>query len=177
MAPFNLPSTSCSLYVQQVYGGVDLWDMVRTGWYGMEMRGRCRIWTFRFYEILFSMACANANMIITYSHKIKKDYKAHYYFRKEVTEGLLEAHATTTTTPISETRLQKKRKVHETQHHKYEATPQGTRGDGQRRQRGSCRGKCHRRTTWHCVTCSEMLQTLVFICPECYANNRVTHMY
>ena len=52
-------------------GGVDLWDMVRTGWYGMEMRGRCRRWTFRFYEIQFSMACANANMIITYLHKIK----------------------------------------------------------------------------------------------------------
>jgi hypothetical protein len=39
----NKDGTFTSFHVRynQYMGGVDLWDMVRTSWYGVEMRRRC----------------------------------------------------------------------------------------------------------------------------------------
>jgi hypothetical protein len=160
-------------------GGVDLWDMVRTGWYGCEMRGRCRRWTLRFYEILFSMACANAYMIFTFNNNIKKDFNAHYIFHKQVVEGLLSGRDKHNTTPASSTRSTNKRNAEEiSTDHIYKETEQGTAGDncGNRRRRGFCAAKCGKKVSWHCKTCSEALNRLIFICPECNGNNKFTHV-
>jgi hypothetical protein len=161
-------------------GGVDLWDMVRTGWYGCEMRGRCRRWTLRFYEILFSMACANAYMIFPFNNNIMKDFNAHYIFHKQVVEGLLNGKDKHNATPASSTRSTSKRNAEDiSTDHIYKETEQGTAGDncGNRRRRGFCVAKCGKKVSWHCKTCSdEVLNRLIFICPECNGNNKFTHV-
>jgi hypothetical protein len=74
----------------QYMGGVDLWDMVRTGWYGLEMTRRCSRWILRFFEVLISMATANAFMIFCHINKLEKKNLAHYDFTMTLVEGLLE---------------------------------------------------------------------------------------
>jgi hypothetical protein len=73
----------------QYMGGVDLWDMVRTGWYGVEMRRRCSRWILRFFEVLISMASANAFMIFCNLNNLQKKNMTHFDFTMKLVDGLL----------------------------------------------------------------------------------------
>lgn len=141
-------------------GGVDRYDQIRTGFYGVEMHGRCAKWTLRAYESLFNMALANAFAVFRYFAGEVGNFANHHQFMLDVANRLL--HNVYVQAP--RTRLQAAEQPPRNRHtlKRRESGTDVSRGAGGRRKRSCCVNCRHiptdrRRTSYFCVECKVAL--------------------
>lgn len=147
-------------------GGVDRFDQIRTGFYGLEMHHRCTKWTVRAYESMFNMALANAFAVFRHFAGETGATASHHDFLLEVASKFLRnvyvegprTRGLATPRPIAN-------------RHTLKRHPPGSdsaRRAGNRRKRRCCVHCRHapanqRRTSFFCVECGVSLH------PQCDA--------
>jgi hypothetical protein len=143
--------------------GVDRFDQIRTGFYGIEMYGRCAKWTVRAYESLFNMAVSNAFAIFRHFAGIEGTPASHYDFMFEVAGQFLK-NAYVDAARARTTRLQQAAVQPSSSHHIERHAPGTETGEnaGNRRLRRCCVHCTHipdsrRRTSYYCVECNVSL--------------------
>lgn len=164
---YMLPK-ACSAY-NAFMGGVDKYDQIRTGYYGIEMHGRTSKWTVRAYEALFNMGLANAFAAFRYLNKGLPSATDHANFLLRVAEELLnniyvQEQRNLRRVPL---RIADDELIATHALQRYEV---GTGGAPNKRKRMCCvecpnkvdgRRDYSRRTTFFCVSCNVALH------PEC----------
>lgn len=85
--PFRVPK-ACSAY-NKFMGGVDKFDQLRTGFYGMDMDGKATKWTIRAYEALFNFALANAYAVHRHMAQEADRESTHWDFMVSTANHLL----------------------------------------------------------------------------------------
>jgi hypothetical protein len=150
-------------------GGVDAWDALRTGYFGIEMTGRTIKWTVRFVDGLFNMALSQA--WVAHRHHHPSDGK---YNRIDFMNDICEAFLDNTDDISGPTTRHADAVTHDDKSSRYHTLAQTTEtgADGNRKVKTVC-VYCHSktkvssrhaasyRTTWHCVECAIALH------PEC----------
>lgn len=157
--------------------GVDRFDQIRTGYYGIEMSGRTAKWTIRAYEALFNMAVANSYALHKHLHGGLPSAEDHGSFMLLVAEEFLE---NVYDDPVQPRGAQRGRDPQngqqqaggnlDTIRHNLLQYPKGSR-DANRRRRRECaacpnrengRRVYSRRTSYYCSVCEVALH------PECF---------
>lgn len=182
---FELP-VACNRYNQNM-NGVDRYDQIRTGYYGIEMSGRTAKWTVRAYEALFNMAIANAYALHKHLHGGLESEEDHCNFMLQVAREFLDNKYDEPVQPRGVRRAHTAGNIPhqgdgdlDTVRHSLAQFPTGTRGPTRRRRLdcAACPRRVNgmrdytRRTSYYCNSCGVGLH------PECfeqYHANLTTH--
>lgn len=169
MNQYEVPK-AFAVYNQNM-GGVDRFDQLRTGSYGVEMHGRCAKWTIRCYEALLNMAYANAYAAWKHTSAPNAEVN-HSNFVFQVAEWMLN-----NVFHRNDDRLRRGGAAPDRDHtlQRHEPGSDGSAGAGNRRKRGYCTMCEHpnrnkRRTTYYCGTCNVPLHP-----GACYELHKARH--